>query len=145
MIYTSYFARVKDLPENHTSIAICAVVPSWWGGLVYSKVAPPIGLLNTYKRDHDVDYYINKYTRQILDRTSPKKVLREIYQTLPRKLQLQLKYEEGNWWDNPNHHIVLLCYEKSSDFCHRHLLSEWFRENGIEVREWTNEENTQTK
>lgn len=144
MIYTSYFAKVKDLPKDCTCIAICAVVPSWWKGFTYNKVAPSMGLLQSYKSDPDTDYYIQKYTSQVLDRTSPKKVLRDIFQLLPQKLQRQLKQEAGNWWENPNHHIVLLCYEKSSDFCHRHLLAEWLTENNIEVREWKNED-TQAK
>lgn len=136
MIFTSYFAKVRNLPENCESIAICAIVPSWWNGLVYDKVAPPLDLLNTYKKNHNTEHYTEKYTEQILDRTSPKRVLREIFNTLPRKLQLTLKQEEGNWWENPNHHVVLLCYEKSTDFCHRHLLAQWLKESGIPVKEW---------
>jgi uncharacterized protein YeaO (DUF488 family) len=31
--------------------------------------------------------------------------------------------------------IVLLCYERKSDFCHRHLVAEWFRKNGIPCEE----------
>jgi uncharacterized protein (DUF488 family) len=30
---------------------------------------------------------------------------------------------------------VLLCYEKSGDFCHRHLVAEWLRRYGYEVKE----------
>jgi uncharacterized protein YeaO (DUF488 family) len=140
MIYTSYFARIKDLPKNYTPIAICIGVPSWWRGLTYNKIAPSQGLLNTYKSNHDTQYYTEKFTKQILDRTSPKRVLREIYNTLPRKLQLQLKYEEGNWWKNPNHHVVLICYKKPTDFCHRHLVAQWLSENDIPVTEWSKDE-----
>ena len=32
--------------------------------------------------------------------------------------------------------IVLLCYERPTDFCHRHLVSAWFREHGIECKEY---------
>ena len=32
---------------------------------------------------------------------------------------------------------VLLCYEKSGDFCHRHLVANWLSDNlGIEVKEY---------
>ena len=42
--------------------------------------------------------------------------------------------------------IVLLCYEKSSDFCHRHILAEYINENidvfGVEVEELADNEPT---
>ncbi len=31
--------------------------------------------------------------------------------------------------------LVLLCYEPQGEFCHRHLLSAWLRERGVEIRE----------
>lgn len=31
---------------------------------------------------------------------------------------------------------TLLCYEKPGDFCHRHIVSEWFREAGYDVEEY---------
>lgn len=31
--------------------------------------------------------------------------------------------------------IVLLCYEKSGEFCHRHLLAEFLKEKGYECKE----------
>jgi uncharacterized protein (DUF488 family) len=37
--------------------------------------------------------------------------------------------------DSPDVHACLLCFEKSEDFCHRHLLAEWMKERGIPVRE----------
>ena len=32
--------------------------------------------------------------------------------------------------------IILLCYEKPGDFCHRHLVSDWFNQNGIFCQEF---------
>lgn len=139
MIYTSYFAKIRDVPKNSICIAICAIVPSWWKGLTYDKVAPPLKLLQAYKSNHDTDSYTQAYTSQVLDKTSPKRVLREIFRLLPPGVQQNLKHETGGWWENPDYHVILLCYEKSSDFCHRHLLAEWLTENGIEVKEWDNE------
>lgn len=40
MIYTSYFANVKNLPSEVIPIAICGGVPEWWCGLQYRKLAP---------------------------------------------------------------------------------------------------------
>ena len=30
---------------------------------------------------------------------------------------------------------VLLCFEGKDEFCHRHLVAEWLRRNGYDVRE----------
>ena len=32
--------------------------------------------------------------------------------------------------------IALVCYEKTGDFCHRHLVAEWLRAADIPVEEW---------
>ena len=34
---------------------------------------------------------------------------------------------------------IFLCYEKTGDFCHRHIVSSWLSENGIVVEEVINE------
>jgi uncharacterized protein YeaO (DUF488 family) len=31
--------------------------------------------------------------------------------------------------------LVLICYEPAEEFCHRHVLSAWLRERGVEIRE----------
>lgn len=31
--------------------------------------------------------------------------------------------------------LVLLCYEPAGEFCHRHVLSDWLRGRGVEIRE----------
>ena len=33
--------------------------------------------------------------------------------------------------------IILLCYEKPGDFCHRHLVADWLTKNGVNCIEWT--------
>lgn len=32
--------------------------------------------------------------------------------------------------------IALICYEKPSDFYHRHLVAEWLIKNGFQCEEW---------
>ena len=39
-------------------------------------------------------------------------------------------------WENDNVHVVLLCYEKRGDFCHRHLVADWLNKNGFNCEEW---------
>ena len=39
-IYTSYFANLKNLPDNVCPISICGKAPDWYKGLQYKKLAP---------------------------------------------------------------------------------------------------------
>lgn len=48
-IYTSYFAMMRNFPENIIPIAICAKPPTWYEGLVYKKLAPSYDILMQYK------------------------------------------------------------------------------------------------
>lgn len=134
MIYTSYFAKVRNLPENIVPIAVCAIVPQWWKGLSYKRIAPPKSLVLSYKQNLDKEHYQQLYTKQVLDKTAPKIVLRELFKLLPRDFQNKLSSHD--WWCNSQYHILLLCYEKPEDFCHRHLFAEWMTESGYEIREW---------
>lgn len=36
-----------------------------------------------------------------------------------------------------------MCYEKSEDFCHRHLVAEWLTGAGFPVEEFREQEETQ--
>ncbi len=40
MIYTTYFAQLRNLPENIIPVSICGKVPNWYKGLQYKKLAP---------------------------------------------------------------------------------------------------------
>jgi uncharacterized protein YeaO (DUF488 family) len=119
MIFTSYFANVKKLPSNVIPIAICINPPRGYRGLWYPKLAPDYDILKRYRRDRDEADYRKLFTRRVLDNLSIDTVLRDIS-------EMAL----------PNVHVALICYEKSEDFCHRQLVAEWFRSNGIECREW---------
>ena len=41
------------------------------------------------------------------------------------------KEEIRDDFDSPHNcnNTILLCYEKSGDFCHRHVLADWLEEN----------------
>ena len=57
-IYTSYFAKLRSLPENIVPISICGKAPDWYTGLQYKKLAPKYGFFMEWKKTHDNDYYI---------------------------------------------------------------------------------------
>ena len=118
MIYTSYFANLKQLPDNIIPIAIYGRRPNWYKGLHYSKLAPKYDFFMKWKENHDNDYYIKCFNEQVLSELNPHQVLDELYNLSKDK------------------DIALICYEKPDDFCHRHLVADWFNANGIECNEW---------
>jgi hypothetical protein len=117
MIYTTYFANLKSLHKDITPISICAKAPSWYTGLEYKKLAPTYNILMKYKRDHDKDYYIKNFQKEILNKLNFIDVIKELH--------LLVGNTKG-WNYYPE--VALVCYEKPSDFCHRHLVAEWINE-----------------
>ena len=132
MIYTSYFANIKNLPGNVFPVAITAIVPDWYHGKTYSVLAPSKDTLMKIKRDNDVDTYTQRYTNEILNRVFPSIVAQDLTMMLPLSIQMRVE----NVCINPDYHIALICYEKPDAFCHRHLLAEWLTQNGIPCSEW---------
>lgn len=39
MLYTSYFAQLKNLSNDIVPISICGKAPNWYDGLQYKKVS----------------------------------------------------------------------------------------------------------
>ena len=115
MIHTSYFAKFKG--NNGVSISRGA---KWWDGEKYIKLAPPAELLSWWKfnsqgtsKDLKEKWaaFAQIYREQVLNKLDVHAVARDL---------------EGK---------VLLCFEKTKDYCHRHLVAEWLRENGYECEE----------
>ena len=123
MIYTSYFAKLKSLPDNIIPISICGKAPDWYKGLQYKKLAPKYGFFMKWKENHDNDYYIKCFNEQVLDKLHPYTVLFEIKDLLDKN-SIQ------------SNDVCLICYEKPNDFCHRHLVADWFNKYGCECKEW---------
>ena len=116
MIYTSYFANMSKLDKSKC-VAICRWKPKWYTGAQYIDVAPTESMIRDYKSNTGeykakVERYIKDYNQSVLSKLDPAKVFRDL---------------DGK---------ILLCYEKPTDFCHRHLLAEWLREHGYPCKEW---------
>ena len=124
MFYTSYFANLKKLPSHMITISICGKAPDWYQGLQYKKLAPKYDFFTKWKENHDNEYYIEQYKTRVLDKLDFWKVYDELY-ALAESCCNGRSYE-----------ICLICYEKPSDFCHRHLVSDWFNQNGIACEEF---------
>lgn len=134
MIYTSYFAKLKSLPDNIVPISICAKAPDWYNGLQYKKLAPKYDFFMEWKKTHNNDYYIKCFKEQVTDKLNVYKTVYELYE----KIGIYLD-EEGISFSSESaneKHICLICYEKPVDFCHRHLVEKWLNDNNFKCKEW---------
>lgn len=117
-IYTSYYAKLRTIPDEIVPISIAAKCPEFYTGIQYKKLAPKWGFFQQWKQNHDNDYYIEHFNAEVLDLLDVNQVFDELQ-------------ELSNGKD-----VVLLCYEKPSDFCHRHLVADWFSRAGIDCNEY---------
>lgn len=113
-IYTSYFAAWRQWPENVFAVGITRFKPDYWKGFNLENLAPSESLLRRY-RNKEIDEYIfkTKYIRELKDRGLTPQYVRQVLETA------------ANGRD-----IILCCYEKPDEFCHRHLLAEWLGGDG---------------
>ncbi len=105
MVYTSYFASKKYNPKDGISIARYA---KFWDGETCAELFPSEELLRDYKAGLvSEEEYKERYYNETLINVDP--------------VELADRLRDR----------VLLCYEKTGDFCHRHIVAEWFMKNGI--------------
>lgn len=119
MIYTTYFAKLRKIPENIKPISIAVQTPAWYSGDTYKKLAPQWWFLSEWKKTQDNDYYIKCFNEHILSKLNAAAVYNELMQM-------------SNGAD-----VALVCYESPEKFCHRHLIAEWLCSNGYEVKEFS--------
>ena len=120
MIYTTYFANLKRLPDGVVPISIAGKAPNGYTGIEYKKLAPKWDFFQIWKETHDNKYYVENYKAKVLDDLNPKDVYNEL-------TNLAQSYD-----------IALVCYEKPEDFCHRHLVRNWFMVAGYQIKELYN-------
>ena len=107
---TSYFAKSAN---KYHAVSIAGQAPLWFSGRCYKKLAPKISFFKKYKEDGDEAFYREQYQKEVLDKLNPQEVYKEL-----------------------GENAVLLCWEKSGDFCHRRLVAEWLMKHlGIEIME----------
>lgn len=114
MLITSYHNKAKD-----GDICISSSIPKWQSKyLIHYKKLSPFSVIdyhNPLKMSNE--FYIHAF-KEGLKKLNP----RQIYDEL-------LKLSNGN-------EPCIICYEKPTDLCHRHLLAVWFNEKlGIEFKE----------
>ena len=119
MIYTGYFAYLKRyMKEGLIPFSIARKSPQFYDGHRILMFAPEEELLWKYKNGEvDAKEYARRYWHYLnnldLDVVTP------IVNALKQK------------------NVILLCYEKPTDFCHRHVLAKWLVDNfDVSVEEY---------
>lgn len=121
MIYTGYYAKLKEYEKNGLyPIAISGKAPDFYTKACWPDFAPRIGMFLEWKAGRiDNSQYTVEYKEWLdtLDKQEIKDVIKELE-------------DEGKT-------IIFLCYEKSGEFCHRHVLADWLEANfGVRVDEY---------
>ena len=107
MIYTGYWAKIKEYELNHlTPVGISGWSPDGYKGKTYKKLAPKY---TWWKEWHDNNlseqWYTEKYQETVLNVLNPLTVAHDL-QSFGKD-------------------VVLLCFETPEKFCHRHLVAKW--------------------
>ena len=124
-IYTSYFANLKNLEKDDiVPIGICCYPPKWFKGPNLRAIAPSPDILEKCKSSHAE--YEKRYRAEVLSLFKDANILLERISFI-----------------SCGKDAALCCYEKPSDFCHRHILAKWLEEQtGIKVEEFEKTEET---
>lgn len=118
MIYTSYFSKLRYLPNTMIPVSISRKSPRWYKGLQYRWLAPNWNIIYEHKTTHNDDLFTQRYRDEVLAN-------RRVFQVHRDLEMLQLSRGSGKRFD-----VVLLSYERPGDFSHRHIVAEWLTEHG---------------
>lgn len=104
-IYTSYFARACKIVPDRRLVSVALTTPEGWGGIYLRELNPTPALLYSYKNGTITKQeYEEEYRKYILSNIDP--IL------LSNKLMGK----------------VMCCWEKTGEFCHRHIITAWLEE-----------------
>lgn len=109
---------MKTIPHNFFTVSVSLSLPDELKSLVDSwdtDLSPGNNIFKEYKSNKNWDRYIERFKLEILPNIDWLEKL-ESWEEKANKISKEI--------DN----IVLLCYEKPFDCCHRHILSENFEE-----------------
>lgn len=114
MIYTGYYAKLKEYENAGLQpLSIAGRAPSFYKGPQYKSFAPEYKMFMDWKKGKiDNMEYTSIFTKHLntLDKEAVRRTL--------------------NSFDKD---VILLCYEKTGDFCHRHIVADWI-ENNLNMR-----------
>ena len=77
-LYTSYFSKVRALPEGTVPISISLWPPKGYAGAQLRCLAPTKEILTKYKQDGDWAAYVEKYEKDVLGKLRQETIMQEI-------------------------------------------------------------------
>ena len=101
--------RIGKEHPDFVQVAVCGKLVFPWDGLTYSVLAPKRWFFDEWKKDKDTVKYVERFNAEVLDRLDRDHVLADL----------------GRLAGGNDKTVVLMCYERPRDFCHRHLVAEW--------------------
>ncbi len=108
MLYTTYLANVKKIPEGVTKLLIVRIPPKHFNFEKNKDIkhvpelSPSKMLLMQYKTEDDWEYYAKQFKKEMENQEDMRKALKE--------LEANLKAGKD---------ICLICFEKNYRYCHR--------------------------
>lgn len=113
-IKTGYFGQMRKYIEmGYTPTSIVLFPPKWYNGKNLKVYAPSLELFNNYR------------TGRIADERFKLEYELEVEDTGLEPLKQYIKEKEQEGVSK----IVLLCFEKPNETCHRHILAKYINEN----------------
>lgn len=122
-LFTSYYANYRNIPKSYLCIGISRVCPEWFANndldnFMFFKsnvLAPSESLLNRIKA--------NQITQEQYKKEYVEKLYADIQKyfncnDLGEWAKKMLECFKDTQWDG----IVLMCYERPEEFCHRHII-----------------------
>ena len=113
MIFTSYFANLKNCPKNYRKVAICQYPPKGWSSEIEQALTPTKTLFSAIKYGKITMEEFDEQFNEQLSKLDP--------------LEVGFKYQDS----------ILLCYEKDPNECHRKQVAEWLESNGVGCEEYS--------
>ena len=105
-IYTSYFGNYRKFPEGAAVIGITRKPPK--NVKNWLLLAPSERLFAEFKTNKITEHaYKNQYLKQ-LNSLNKEEIINKLN-------EINQKYNN----------VILCCYEKKENFCHRHILADW--------------------
>lgn len=125
MLLTTYFSKIKEIPEDYTKLVITRFPPKWLNVEEFPKMhlckglSPTASILNKYKKTNDWDEYKRSFKKEMLKKGTECK---RYFELVKRHI------EKGN-------NLCLICYEKDYKHCHRYIIAKELEKRGIEWKE----------
>jgi uncharacterized protein YeaO (DUF488 family) len=133
--FTSYYANIPNL-DGYFLVSISGGITPEIEKVIDKhdkRLAPNLSLFTEYKKSQEImdvsasfneERYVGRFKKEVLSNI-------EINSFIEEYKNIYAEHKKD---------IVLLCYEKPEDFCHRHIVQEFLNENGYKTSELITEE-----